>query len=186
MTAYSKTLEFTVKNTADLPTALQTYFDTYHFSQGESTNDHFVFYKKGSILDGWKLNPLNWQSTVTIELIHKNTLSVQYTVPGTNVINPLAFSELYNAFLLNLEQYLVHQNDFVEKNAEQVARAKKNISRYYGILFLGVMVSFGIGTLVQNMTGNQLTGQITSIIGALLSVKLLNKNLINRATSTKQ
>jgi len=182
MTAYSKQLEIKIDNPSTLHQKLKHYLTTYHFLEDSVDDTNFVFYKKGSILDGWKINPLNWQSKLTATLDKDQCLHVHYTVPSHNVINPVVFTALYDGFLTNLEAYIVHDKAVEADNSERISGAKKNMLRYYGIMFVGVIIAFLLGTLVQEMTGNQLYGQLVSIGLALLSVRMLNTVLLHRVS----
>ena len=75
MEKYYNNFEFTISNNFETKEKLKSYFKSYDFEQIKDENENLIFVKKGSILNGWKFNPLNWETKIEIKLINANYLN---------------------------------------------------------------------------------------------------------------
>lgn len=182
MKKYINNFEFTVSNNAEIKQKLKSYFKSYDFEQvnDEPKNLHFV--KKESILDGWKFNPLNWESKIDITLTENNNVIINHIVYSNGFLTPIAFNSLFEKFLLNLEQFVNFNINHKSSNNQEIKLAKVKALKFYGILILGVVVGAYLGTMLSSALGIKLLGTLGIILGAIATEKIMNNYLENART----
>jgi hypothetical protein len=84
------------KNNSGTKDTLKKYFISNTLKGIENETD-LVFEKKWSLLEGWKLNILKWESKIRIECIesYKIIIYQKVTTNGLGVITSIAFSSLF-------------------------------------------------------------------------------------------
>lgn len=179
MKPYKKKITVKVETNNNLKHKLKQYFKFYGFDFSENDQNSFVFFKKFSFLDGWKYNPLNWESKVDIKL-SKNTLEINYINEGNSHITPYAFNDLFISFFNNLESYLNTSTDFKEKNKTEIKKAKKKILFQFLIIIISVICFALIGRLILEKFRIQFFDIFGVIIVGLISLKLINQFWINK------
>ncbi|GAA4810848.1 hypothetical protein [Litoribaculum gwangyangense] len=108
MKEYDKIFEFELKNNSNLKNKFKRYFNSYNITVAKDENNKILFEKKRSILDGWKLNILNWESKIKIDLTENDKVKINHKVisNGFGFITPIAFSPLFEKYLFNLEKFI--------------------------------------------------------------------------------
>jgi hypothetical protein len=181
MDFYRKSFELIVENQYDLEEKLTQYFELYNFKINRESSNTYTFSKKSSLLDGWKMNPLDWGSRITI--IHgSDTLVITYYVSGNSQITPIAFEKLFSEFINNLNLFINGNQNFTQSNALEIALAKQKLAKYYLKIFLGITFGFIIGFIIENLTGTQYLRTICVFLSFYGTIKLLNHNIIINKT----
>lgn len=179
--------EISINQEENFKEKIKIYFDFYNFELKENSEIEFEYYKKGSILDGWKLNPLNWKSHCKIHQTSSKTIEVTFTNEGNATLSPKVFEMTFNTFTSNLAEFITKNKDFVDSNQKSINKAKKRIL----IIFLAIITFAILGNFVGNyfskiLGGGNLFSFLGIIIGGNLVLKLTNnyfsKNSTNKIT----
>lgn len=72
MKNYKQNFELIIGDSADLNNKLKLYFNFYSFIEIKDENNHLFFLKNYSLFDGWKINPLKWETKINVNLIEEN------------------------------------------------------------------------------------------------------------------
>ncbi|MCG8729829.1 hypothetical protein, partial [Tenacibaculum finnmarkense] len=80
MKEYFNDFEFKVKDNLKLKSNLKNYFESDGFIAVENEKDQLLFTKKSTLLDGWKLNILNWEAKINIEVKQKDNVVIHHNV----------------------------------------------------------------------------------------------------------
>jgi hypothetical protein len=179
MEKYNNNFEFTVSNNSKTKEKLKSYFKSYHFEQVKDENENLLFVKKWSISNGWKFNPLNWETKIDIKLSENNKVIINHIVHSNGFLTPNAFKSLFEKFLLNLEQFVEFNIKHKPNNIQEIKLAKEKVFKYHGILILGVVVGMFLGIILSTATGIKLLGTLGIIVGAIATEKIMNKYLEN-------
>jgi hypothetical protein len=156
------------------------YFQFYDFDLIKDKNDHLIFIKKASLFQGWKWNPLDWESEINIKLSETKKIAIHYTIKSNGFLTPIAFSKLYIAFLSHLEKYLTNNENFELKNSYQVLLAKKKVFKYHIILLCVILAGLFMGNNLSKITGISLLGTLTIIIVAVATQKIMSCYFIKK------
>ena len=178
MEKYINNFEFTISNNSETKEKLKSYFKSYDFEQVKDENENLLFVKKWSILNGWKFNPLNWETKIDIKLTENNKVIINHIVHSNGFLTPIAFKSLFEKFLLNLEQFVEFNEKHKTKNIQEGKLAKEKVYKYHGILILGILIGLFLGMIMTNVTGIKLFGTVGVIIGAIATEKIMNKYLM--------
>ena len=183
MKEYNSSIEFEIKNNSETKNKLQRYFNSYNFKVVKNETE-FIFEKKWSILDGWKLNILNWESKIKIEFVENNKIVIYHNVItcGLGVITPIAFSSLFQKYLDNLEKYLNKNETYERKNIELIRLGRIKLLKYSVILILGILTSFYLGGFLEEITETKIFRYLGIITGILITEKIMNNYLIKNNT----
>ena len=184
MKEYEKRFEFDIEDNSNLKKKLMKYFTSYNLTKVKDENSTIILEKKWSLLDGWKLNILNWETKIGINLDENNKVKINHKVitNGFGYITPIAFSSLFEKYLINLEKFINQNESFERKNNELIKLGKVKMLKYIGILIVGILIGFYFGYILENLTEIKLFGYVGIIIGALVSEKILNNYLIKNNT----
>lgn len=172
MEHYKKTFRF--KNGHNLDNTklkIQNYFKFYNFQILEQEENNFIFFKKFSILSGWKFNPIDWESQVNIQLT-ENTITIKYVNEGNAQITPFAFNEFFISFFTNLQLYINKSIDFKENNNAIIKKAKQKVVLQFLLVF--VLLGF-FYAITHSIFEQSKIITIGIIIASLLSLKLVNQ-----------
>lgn len=129
------------------------------------------------MLDGWKINPLNWKSKIEIKHTNNRQISIKYYVDGNAHITPIAFTPLFDDFILNLHNYIDKNNDFKSLNNQKISLAKKKTANFMFLLLIGTFAGLCVGFLIEKYIGGKFSAHFAVPIAAILSLKLLNNCL---------
>ena len=179
MGKYINNFEFTISNNSETKEKLKSYFKSYDFEQVKDENEKLLFVKKWSILNGWKFNPLNWETKIDIKLTENNKVIINHIVHSNGFLTPIAFKSLFEKFLLNLEQFVEFDIKHKPNNIQEIKLAKEKVFKYHGILILGTVVGMFLGIIISNATGIKLLGTVGIIVGTIATEKIMNKYLEN-------
>tara|TARA_R110002126_G_scaffold157104_1_gene304624 strand:+ start:55813 stop:56361 length:549 start_codon:yes stop_codon:yes gene_type:complete len=182
MHPYKKHYTFKTENSNALKTKLEHYFSKYNFLFEEGYENQFIFFKKFSVLDAWKINPLHWESKVIITL-HNETISIRYSNEGNGQITPHAFDTLFTTFFKNLEVYINEAKGFKDCNLFAIKKAKQKIGIQYLIVIVIICVFVFFGNYLKEVFKIKALGYFFIVIGGLFSLKLINSYWINKTTS---
>lgn len=178
MEKYNNNFEFTFSNNSEAKEKLKSYFKFYDFELIKNEKENLLFVKKWSILSGWRINPLNWETKIDIKLTENNRVIINHIVNSNGFLTPIAFKSLYENFLSNLEQFVELNEKHKAKNIQAVKLAKEKVYKYHGILILGILIGLFLGIIITNVTGIKLFGTVGVIIGTIATEKIMNKYLI--------
>jgi len=181
MIPYKKQYTFKIENSTTLKTRLNHYFKQYDFLFEEVAENQFIYFKKFSFLDGWKMNPLSWESKVVIT-IKNNTLSIDYYNEGNAQITPFAFDYLFSEFFKNLELYINQTINFEIKNQVAIQKAKQKIVKHFFIIIASVFAFVLLGMYLKETFNSNFVGYFSVIIGSYLSLKLINDYWFKKIT----
>ncbi|WP_194851820.1 hypothetical protein [Nonlabens antarcticus] len=182
MKEYKNVLEFKVSDSAVLNDKLNLYFGTYNFKQATRKNDSLVYVKRGSFLDGWKFNPLKWESKIEINLSESDKVLIHHYVYNNGALTPIAFSALFNSFLTNLERFVNHNADFQKENTKYINPARIKVLKCYSLILIGVLIGLFFGNILSELIGTRLFGYLGIVIGAVTARKFVNEYWIKKYT----
>ncbi|WP_370407858.1 hypothetical protein [Tenacibaculum dicentrarchi] len=184
MKEYFNDVEFKVKDNLKLKSNLKNYFESDGFIAVENEKDQLLFTKKSTLLDGWKLNILNWEAKINIEVKQKDNVVIHHNVKtkGFGFITPVAFSRLFEKYLYHLESYINNNECYKSKNIELIKLGKIKMLKYIALLILGIFTGLCLGSVLENMTGIELLGYLGIIIGFKGTEIMMNKYLIKKNT----
>ena len=80
MEKYNNNFEFTFSNNSEAKEKLKSYFKFYDFELIKNEKENLLFVKKWSILSGWRINPLNWETKIDIKLTENNRVIINHIV----------------------------------------------------------------------------------------------------------
>ena len=175
MKKFKKHTRFKVFSSTNLEEKMKNYFSIYNFKSKKNSENEFVFFKKSSFFEGWKFNPLHWESTIKIT-IKDNKVYLSYFVEGL-YITPFAFSKLYNSFIDNFENYIIQNKKFEVENSNEIKLAKTYLIRYYLVILTGILIGVIGAKLSSNYFDTRIIGFLIIISCARMSEVLLNKYL---------
>lgn len=176
MKDYRNHIEFDIADQNELVEKIKRYFDFYGFDLIDDTQ--FVFVKKWSFWEGWRFNPLDWESRLEIN-INDRSLNIDHLVSSNGILTPVGFAKFYQSFLLNFEKFINHSKEFTEPNKREINNAKLKVYKYHALLVLGVVLGFFIGNVLGSSAGFKWIGYATMIITVLIMKKVLNYYLLN-------
>lgn len=179
MHPYKKKFALKIENNNNFRQNLKQYFLFYNFDYSEKEENTILFFKKFSYLSGWRFNPLNWESEIKITILN-NTLEIAYINKGNSQITPFAFDGLYNSFFNNLNLFVNKSIDFKEKNKQEIKKAKQKVFLQFLIIIACIFVFVIIGWLLKKEFNLHFLSKFSVVIGALLSLKMLNKYWIHK------
>ncbi|WP_179344671.1 hypothetical protein [Winogradskyella ursingii] len=180
MNNYNNIIEFEFSDSSRFKRKLEYYFDYYNFDQIENNKNEFVFEKKWSLSNGWKFNPLDWETTIKIKLIENRMAIIKYDVISNGVLSSVAFSSLFETFICNLEKFINQEIDFKKKNIKCIRLAKQKVYKYHGILIVGIISGLSLGVILTNLTGKTFFGTLGVVMGAIITEKLINSYLLKQ------
>ncbi len=184
MKEYEKNFEFDIEDNVNLKKKIIKYFTSYNLTKVKDENNTIILEKKWSLFDGWKLNILNWETKIGINLDENKKVKINHKVitNGFGYITPIAFSSLFEKYLINLEKFINQNESFEKKNNELIKSGKIKMFKYFGILIVGISIGFYFGYILKNLTEIKLFGYVGIIIGTLVSEKILNNYLFKNNT----
>ena len=184
MKEYDKSFEFNLVNNSNLEKRIERYFKAYNLTKVKDENNNILFEKKWSFLDGWKLNILNLETKIRIDLNENNKVKINHNVitNGFGFITPIAFSSLFEKHLFNLEKFINLNEPFERKNNELIKLGKLKMLKYIAILILGISIGFYVGNIIEKLTEIKLFGYLTIYIGVLGTEKIMNFYIIKKNT----
>lgn len=177
MKDYTRKFELSTHGNQHVRDKMKHYFEAYHFKITKYNIEELVFVKKWSLLAGWRLNPLNWESVVEVTFAENDKVHIHFTAVTNGYITPVAFAALYESYLLNLERYLNENIEFVAKNAISIKKAKVDALKYHGILLAGLLIGAAFGIVVAQATEIKLFGYIGIFLGVIFIERILNNYL---------
>jgi hypothetical protein len=185
MKEYNKNFEFILKNDLKLKEKLKKYFFKYNYKQIKGLENQFSFVKKWSLLDGFTLNILNWETKINIEVIENKKVLMKHTVitNGFGCISPIAFRSLFEKFLCNLEKHINQNEKYEKKNNLIIKSGKIKLLKYISVLIIGATIGIYFGVILRNLTEIKLFGYLGIIIGTIATEKILNRYLIKKNSS---
>jgi len=154
------------------------YFEAYGFKAEQKSNNQFLFYKKGSLLEGWKMNPLNWESEIEL-FISGDEIRMTYVVEGL-YITPIAFKSLYHGFLERFVSNLQHNTSYRLENKIALKKAKQQLLGINLFYLLCILITFTVIGVLEDMFHSKAIGFLL-LVGALFFLeKGLNAFLENK------
>lgn len=129
------------------------YFLKYNFSIRKSAENQLTFIKKSNLFEGWKMNPLNWSSEINI-IIKENEIKMKYIVAGVYV-TPVAFTELYDTFIINFKNFVIDNSTFKLDNEIAVKKAKKQLLNYYVVLIVGITTGLILSKFINDFLNSR-------------------------------
>ncbi|MDG1040684.1 MAG: hypothetical protein P8H13_00195 [Polaribacter sp.] len=180
MKPYKRNTTLTINENFDFKRSLKEYFQYYNFEFKEEEKNQFTFYKKHSLLNGWKFNPLNWESKIYIKTTN-NKLEINYTNEGNGQITPFAFVSLFSSFFNNLKLFLTNSIDYKEKNNIAIKKARRKIFLSFLMILASVACFAILGDFVSKNFNVRFLRVLSIIIGSLFSLKMINHYWISKA-----
>lgn len=157
---------------------IYSYFEAHGFKTKEKANNHFLFYKKGSLLEGWKMNPLDWESEIEL-YIEEDQIRLTYVVEGL-YITPMPFKALYNGFLDRFANYIRRDSSYHLENKIAVRKAKRQLFGINLFYLLSILLTFTVIGVLEDVFDSKAI-RVLLLIGALfLLEKGVNSYLENK------
>ena len=139
MTAIKKTIEFKVSEPTDLKKMTIEYFQKSGFKQVDNkTTDSRITFERGSIASNmWTINPLNWKSSIDIEINGKD-LKANFNINAAGQIPTNKDELLWETFINNYQRYLSDSSfDFQMESSKTLKTTKGKNLKYLGWATLG-------------------------------------------------
>ena len=181
MNIYKKELRIKIEKSKNTLEKTKIYFENYNYKFRENGNNEYVFFKKFSFLQGWTFNPLNWESEVIVNIFEDEIL-LKYSNYGNAHITPFAFQSLFDNFFKNLELYLTKSISFQLENKNEINKAKQKVLYSFLLIIIGTLITFALAKFLNETINFQLLHKFSIIVGALLSLKLINTYWIKKFT----
>jgi len=158
MNIYTEQFSFTVNSPEDFSSKASQYFSKYNFKEDIVNENHVMYSRKASFLEGWKMNPLHWESLIDVT-VENTTVNITYKVFGL-YITPRAFKTLYSGFIANFKESLNKNTDQTLENKALIIEAKQRLTYIYLVYVFAIVIGIFLGGLVKNW----LDGSIFSIL----------------------
>lgn len=129
-------------------------------------------------MNGWKINPLNWEAKIDIKLVENNRMQIKHRVVSNGYLTSMVFTDLFENFLINVKEFINQDKDFIMNNLRQIKLAKRKVLKCSGLIIMGVLSGSFFGFVLTHFTGNQIFYIVGIIIGGLMIQKIINQNLI--------
>lgn len=181
MSPFEKEFGFKTENGQLSSKKLKNYFTKYNFKLREDQNNKIIFFKKFSFLQGWHINPLNWESEIVIYISDK-IIKIKYTNYGNATITPFAFENLFNLFFNNLELYLTKSTNYELNNQTIIKKAKQKVLFHFLIIAACICFFILLGIFFKQEFNSEFLNKFGILIGAIFSLKLINQYWIYKKT----
>lgn len=142
MTAIKKIIEFKISEPTDLKKISIEYFKKSGFKQVDNkTTDNRIKFERGSIASNmWTFNPLNWKSTIDIE-INGQDVKANLNINAAGQIPTNKDELLWETFINNYQRYLSDSSfDFLTENSKILKTTKGKYLKYLGWAALGGLI----------------------------------------------
>jgi len=176
MTAIKKTIEFKASESTELREKTIEYFQKSGFKYVDNkTNDNRIVFERGSIASNmWTFNPLNWKSTIDIEIIGQD-VKANFNINATGQITTNKEELLWETFIGNYQKYLLGSKfDFLTENSKTLKTTKGKNLKYIGWAALGGLIGGLPAVLIAYWTGINTIASIGVTSGA---IALLTKKI---------
>lgn len=165
-----KHLRFQAGSCTNIEQQIILYFTQSGFKLLEQTNNSLNFKRGSSILDSWKFNPLKWGSEIIVSF-NGQEIEAKFTIDTTAKIVTKEVKEVWNVFIENLKQYVVHGIPFDKANSEAIERARQSILKTLAWTILAIVIGGIMGGFISHLTGWTIMGYIGIFLGAYLVLK---------------
>lgn len=177
MTAIKKTIELKVSEPTDLKKMTIEYFQKSGFKKVyNNKDDNKLTFERGSIASNmWTFNPLNWKSTINIE-INEQDVKANFNINATGQIPTNKDELLWETFIGNYQKYLLDSKfDFLAENTKTLNSTKSKNLKYIGWAALGGLIGGLPAGLIAYWTGINAIVSIGAGGGAIaLLIKKIN------------
>ncbi|CAM3051733.1 hypothetical protein [Flavobacterium succinicans] len=177
MTGIKKTIEFKVSEPTDLKKMTIEYFKKSGFKHVDNnTTDRKIIFERGSIASNmWTFNPLNWKSTIDIEISGQH-VKANFNINATGQIPTNKDELLWETFIGNYKKYLLDSKfDFLAENSKNLKTTKRKNFEYIGWAALGGLIGGLPAGLIAYWTGINSIVSVGAVMGALtLMTKKIN------------
>ncbi|MCU0392809.1 MAG: DUF4133 domain-containing protein [Thermoflexibacter sp.] len=176
MTAIKKTIGFKALESTDLRKMTIEYFQKSGFKHIDNkTTDNIIIFERGSITSNmWTFNPLNWKSTIDIEISGQD-VKANFNINATGQIPTNKDELLWETFIGNYQKYLLDSKfDFLAENSKALNTNKRKNLKYSGWAALGGLIGGLPAGLIAYWTGINTIVSIGAAGGAiaLLTMKI--------------
>jgi hypothetical protein len=96
------------------------------------------------------------------------------------VITSISFSSLFEKYIYNLEKYITNNESYERKNIELIRLGRKKLLKYSAILILGILIALYLEYILGKITEIKIFRYLGSIIGILITEKIMNNYLIKK------
>lgn len=180
MKNYTRYFAFKVTNTWDINNKIILYLNSYDFQLLEQNSGQMVFAKKWSLREGWRFNPLNWESKLKIKRSSDGQVEIAYSVMNNGMLSPLLFASLYSHFIANLGKFLNNDIDFKKFNRTVIKIATSKAIGITAFFVFLIMVGFLVGIAFEEMVGIKYISVTGVLLGSILCHFTLKKYLVKK------
>lgn len=169
MTEIKKTIEFIASESTELRKMTIDYFQKSGFRQRDNKKtDNRIIFERGSIASNmWTFNPLNWKSTIEIE-ISGLTVKANFNINPTGQIPTNKDELLWESFIRNYQKYLLDSKfDFLAENSKNLKTTKRKNLEYIGWATIGGLIGGLPAGLIAYWTGINSIASVGAVMGAL-------------------
>ncbi|WP_299014425.1 hypothetical protein [uncultured Polaribacter sp.] len=176
MKEYSEFFNFGFKNDSATRNKIFTYFKSYNFRATTEEKQQIIFENKCTWLDTWKTNIFKLQSKITIHFLADHKVQIHYQVinAGFGSITPLAFTNQYQDFIKNLDNYIHKNESFQLKNETLIKSGKVKLLKNLGILLVALVFGFVLASLLKKQIANGWVATLLIIATVFISEKVIN------------
>ena len=171
---YEKNYTYEINYKSDFENRIKYYFEFYGFNFSKENKNNFLISKKSSVFDGWKFNPLNWESIIYIELIDEKEVLINYRNEGNGSFDPSVYPDLFDIFFTNLISFVSKKTEFKDKNQNAIKKAKMKFLAFIPAIIFGSIIGFYLASYFYKLTELKIFGLMLIVICIMTSLKLMN------------
>ena len=140
--------------TNELRSEIITFFQFHNFELLEINNESVLKFKnKGSILDGWKSNPLDWKSEISI-LFNQNSLEVIFSIDTSSQMKTYEELKVWEIFIETFQSFLIDGNIKNNTLISAISESKKSRFSYFGWALIGILVGLSLNYIYSKFTND--------------------------------
>ena len=178
MHIYTQQFSFSINSPRVFSSKTSQYFSDYNFKEDIVNENHVMYSRKASFLEGWKMNPLHWESLIDVT-IENTTVNITYKVFGL-YITPKAFRTLYSGFIDNFNIFLNKNTTQNIENKTLIKEAKQRLSYIYLVYVFAIVMGIFLGDLVKNWLGDSIFGILIFLGTYFIAQRGINEYLENK------
>ena len=147
-------IKIELNSTDELRIKIITFFQCYNFELLEINNESVLKFKnKGSLLDGWKSNPLDWKSEISI-IFNQNSLEVIFNIDTLSQMKTYEELKVWEIFIETFQSFLIEGNTKNSTLISAISESKKSRFSYFGWAIIGILIGLSLNYIYSKFTND--------------------------------